>query len=100
MLAPSVFSKSGWVHRKLTPMEMGVAWDLPVETLASFANHQGDSSEAAEAISNISHTTSCKSLWSFGQSMLLFGLCPDDMDNDDHLKGQESTTETVRDRNS
>jgi hypothetical protein len=30
MIAPSVFSKTGWVWRELDPSELGTAWDLPV----------------------------------------------------------------------
>jgi hypothetical protein len=62
VVAPSVFLKSGWVYHKLKAMELGAAWDLPFKTLTSMENHQVDSSEELEVLSNISRTTPCKSL--------------------------------------
>jgi hypothetical protein len=100
MVAPSVFLKSGWVHHKLMAMKLGATWDLPVDMLASLAKNQVDSREELEVFSDISQTTPCKSLWPFGQSMLLFGLCPDSMEDFDTLTGQESTTGTKGDSDS
>jgi hypothetical protein len=58
------------------------------------ANHQADSIKELNVLSNISQTTPCKSLWSFGQSMLLFGLSLDIEEDYDIREGRDSSPGT------
>jgi hypothetical protein len=98
IVAPLVFASSGWVHRPLAPMELGSAWDLPVEALKFINQLQASPEHEAEIFNCISRKPPCKSLWSFGQSMLLFGLRTDLTANPSWVD-VDSDTETVKTNN-
>jgi hypothetical protein len=74
IVAPSVFSSTGWVHRTLDPVELGAAWDLPVNTLKALERLEKGEFGSHEATQMICRAAPCKSLWAFGQAMCLFGL--------------------------
>jgi hypothetical protein len=74
IVAPSVFSTTGWVGRKLDPTELGAAWDLPVAFTKVLKRMEGGKETQMLEISKVCRTAPCKSLWAFGYAMKCFGL--------------------------
>jgi hypothetical protein len=74
MIAPSVYSKTGWVWRELDPSELGTAWDLPVTLVDSLKGLEGGIERQRSEIKSVTRATPCKSLWTFGHAMQCFGL--------------------------
>ena len=93
IIAPSVFSGTGWVHRTLDPMELGAAWDLPVNTLKALERLEKGGLESHEAVRRICRAAPCKSLWAFGQAMTMFGLQVDDFGERQVDFGQDNGTD-------
>jgi hypothetical protein len=50
VVAPSVYSRTGWIHRPLDLVELGAAWDLPVSTLKASDKESLKSLEAGKAV--------------------------------------------------
>ena len=89
VIAPSVFAGTGWVHRTLDPMELGAAWDLPVNTLKALEGLDKGELESQEAVRMICRSAPCKSLWAFGQAMTMFGLQVNDYEERQAEFGQD-----------
>ena len=74
MVAPSVFTKTGWVWRTLDPLELGVAWDLPGTMVDVLKKLDGDKERQSLEVKAMFRTVPGKSLWTFGHAMECFGL--------------------------
>lgn len=75
LVALLVFAKTtGWVCRKISPIEQGSAWDLPVRVVKKLKSGLVDPEVETKMDSRLCHTAPGKSLWAVGCSMLCFGL--------------------------
>jgi hypothetical protein len=92
MVAPSVFSKTGWVWRTLDPTELGVAWDLPGTMVGALSKWDKGVESRALEVRAMYRSVPGKSLWTFGHAMECFGLrvtaMQDDEDQDAESMGR------------
>jgi hypothetical protein len=95
VVAPAVYSRTGWIHQALDPVELGAAWDLPVGTLKALEGMDQTCLKSLEAVTAVGRTAPCQSLWAFGQTMCLFGLQAKDAE---YLSGFDDSEDNKADQ--